>query len=43
MQAVVIDDRIVTFNPVGKRKSLNKSMQQKVDKNFTQMIKRKRS
>ena len=42
MQAVVIEDRIVTFNPVGKRKSWNKAIQQKVDKNFTQMIKRKK-
>ena len=42
MQAVVVEDLIVTFNPIGKRKSWNKEVKNKTDKNFMQMIKRKR-
>ena len=42
MQPVVADGKIVTFNPVGKKNSWHKTQKGKSDKNYCQMIKRKK-
>jgi len=42
IQAVVIEDKIVTFNPIGKRESWHKTQEEKTSNDYKFMKKRKK-